>query len=567
MPATCRAFLFFALALPAFCQDWQKLNSGPFEIYTSTDVKGAKNLLGTLEQLRGQLADFSGNTSAASSTDPAGLKPLWPIRILIGKNLKATPLTLTTGYNYAILPDTKLPPSLKRQIATVLLHPNSGPLEPGLEAALLSILSTLESDKVRVTLGILPPPAEQTRDWLLLEYLLTNEIYRGRVRVYLSNLMKGTDKPTALRSAFEKDEATLFAEAEAARPTFKPINFSARPILPERDFRARDVEAPAARLQLAIAELADPALREASRRTCSPLAATEPEAQECVVVSYYLSNDTATAQAEAEKAIAAGSQSPRILYIAATTQPERLKHQQQLFTALQLKPTYPEAALAFASKERDPIKAYNVLKTASAVALRDIPLLTALAKWSQTASLPAEAAKAWAMAERAAFEPTQREALRQSRLGAQDARFEAEARARREAEEAKKRDIERVKQESMARVRTAEAKARGQMNPLDPNAKIEQWWDGEQGSATVSGSLFRVDCVGGGKARFAVRDETKKVWLLDVPEPHKIILSGGPLDFSCGLQKKPRNVSASYFPNKTPKAPIQGKLVSMDFLP
>ena len=79
--------------------------------------------------------------------------------------------------------------------------------------------------------------------------------------------------------------------------------------------------------------------------------------------------------------------------------------------------------------------------------------------------------------------------------------------------------------------------------------------------------MFRVDCLGGGKARFAVRDVAKKVWLLDVPEPSKIVLSGGPLDFTCGLQKKPRSVNAGYFPSKTPKSAVQGKLVSMDFLP
>ncbi|MCX6611185.1 MAG: hypothetical protein NTW74_10085, partial [Acidobacteria bacterium] len=84
-----RAFL---VLLAAVCtlhgEDWQKINAGPFEIYTSGDVKAAKVLLGTLEQMRGQLGDLLG------LTDP---KPLWPVRIVIAKGQRPGKLMLTSN--------------------------------------------------------------------------------------------------------------------------------------------------------------------------------------------------------------------------------------------------------------------------------------------------------------------------------------------------------------------------------------------------------------------------------------------------------------------------------------
>lgn len=539
--------LLAALAFGLQGESWQKINAGPFEIYTTGDVKAAKELLGTLEQMRGQLGDLIGATD---------LKPLWPVRIVIAKGQPVGKLTLTTGVHSLLLADASLTRGQKRELLALLLSTNAGPLEPGLEDALLTVLSTLDAARVRVTLGGLPSVERQTADWVLMEYLITNEIYRGRVRVFLSNLMKGTDKATALRNAFEKDEAALRGEAVSARSGFGEVTYSARPILPERDYRAREIEADAGRLQLAIAQLGDVKLREGARRVCSSLS-VEPEAQACVAAAYALDGKADLASLEAEKALGL----PRMLYLAAVGQPDRLKHQQHLFTLLQLKPVYPDAALAFASKENDPVKAYKALKDASAAALRDSKYQGQLAKWAQAAGLYAEESKAWTAAERAAVDPAEKEALRQLRLGAQDRRYEAEAQARREAEEARMKDIERVKQESLRRVREAEAKARGQLTPLEPGTKVEQWWDGEQPTSTISGTLARVDCMGGGKARFALRDGAGKLTLYAVENPAKLVLSGAGAEtfsFGCGVQKKPRKV----------KAGIKDKrLLTMELLP
>ena len=195
------------LALHLRAENWQKINAGPFEVFTSGDVKAAKVLLGTLEQMRGQLGDLLG------ITEP---KPLWPVRVVVASGQRGGNLTLTTSVYSMLLGDAAMTRQQKRQVLSLLLNTNAGPLEPSLEDALLTVLSTLDAERVRVTVGALPPVAQQTADWVLMEYLITNDLYRGRVRVFLSNLMKGTDKATALRNGFEKEEAALREEARAA---------------------------------------------------------------------------------------------------------------------------------------------------------------------------------------------------------------------------------------------------------------------------------------------------------------------------------------------------------------
>lgn len=515
------AGLLLCLSLP-LAAGWQKVNAGPFEIYTDQDSKAAKQLLGTLEQLRYQVETLTG------VQDP---KPLWPIRILVAKGQSSRALQLTTSFQHMIVPSAALGREEKKAIAVALLHPNSGPLEPGLEAALLSILGGLESSGARVTLGALPPVAEQTADWVLLQYLVTTEQYRGRLRVFLGNLMRGADKASALRNGFEEDEATLRKNAAAERPRFAEVTFAAKPILPERDYRAREIEDAEARLELAIARL--------DRNGCA--ASKEVAALECVAVS------ANTAEA-AKAALEAGSKNPRMYYLAGVLQMERLEHQRQLFTALQLKAQYPEAALAFASKENDPMKAFQALKNASPAAQRDPAFLSKLAQAAEAAGQYADAAKAWANAERATHDPAARERMAQSRLRSVDQRLEAEAAARREAEAARLRDIERVRQESMARVRAAEARARAGMKPLGDDEKVVEWWDGQQVNAYFIGTLTRIECLGSGKARFTLVGESETK-LFDVDDPGKIVVMGAgaeELQFRCGAQASPRKVRAGY---------------------
>jgi uncharacterized protein YaiL (DUF2058 family) len=545
------ALLLCAAMLQA--EDWRKLNAGPFEIYTTGDIRAAKILLGTLEQLRGQISALTG------ATDP---KPIWPIRIVIDKGQRTAALTETAGVYSLLLGDADLSAEAKRQIAGLILEQNTGPLEPQLNQALLTVLGTLTSSGARVTIGAPPSQDLQTPDWVLMNYLITNDFYRGRIRVFLGNLSRGTDKATALRNGFEKNEDELRKEADAARASFAPVTYAALPILPERDYRARDIEPPQGRLQLALAQLTNGNMRDDARRSCATLAASLPEAQECVAAAYALAGQADLAAQEAEKALANPPPNPRMLYLAAIGQPDRLKHQQHLFAALQLKKLYPDAALAFAGKENSPQKAFQALKDASAAAQRSVTYQSALARWAQKAELPLEESKAWANAERAAFDPARKEELHQARLAAQDRRYEAEEQARREAEEAKRRDIERVRQESLRRVREAEAKARGQLTPLPEGTKVEEWWEGEAPKSFVVGALIRTDCVQNSpRVKLTLRNEAMKLFTFDVPDLTRVIMSGkgaSGFQFKCGAQKSPTRFKAGH---------TNMKLLTLEILP
>ena len=78
---------------------------------------------------------------------------------------------------------------------------------------------------------------------------------------------------------------------------------------------------------------------------------------------------------------------------------------------------------------------------------------------------------------------------------------------------------------------------------------------------SVTGRLVRVDCMGGGKARFAIRDEKGKMLLYDVENPSKLVLSGAGAEtfsFACGVQKQPRKVKAGA---------REKRLLTMELLP
>jgi hypothetical protein len=203
------------LALTAAGADWQRINAGPFEIYTNGNLREAKALLGTLEQMRGQLADLTG------LEDP---KPLWPVRLVVDKEQATGKLTLTTGVYSLLLKEAALTREQKRGLLQLMLDANAGPLDRQLEDGFLTVLASLTATGVRVTVGVPPPVGLQTADWVLMQYLITNDAYRGRVRVMLGNLMRGTDKASAVRNAFEKDEETLRVEAAKQRGSFAPTS-------------------------------------------------------------------------------------------------------------------------------------------------------------------------------------------------------------------------------------------------------------------------------------------------------------------------------------------------------
>jgi hypothetical protein len=177
----------------------------------------------------------------------------------------------------------------------------------------------------------------------------------------------------------------------------------------------------------------------------------------------------------------------------------------------------------------------------------------------------ADADKAWAGAERAAADLQERQQIRARREGLVEARLQAEEDARREAKLAEERELQRLKNEAVARIREAENKINGGKAALDPDKKIEAWWDGPKGDAKVTGRLTRVDCLGK-QLRLAVQIEAGKTAQLLVTDPGKIAIEGkGELTLGCGPQRVARPVMVEFIQKMDPKMNTVGEVAVIRF--
>src|SRR5262249_12909030 len=116
----------------------------------------------------------------------------------------------------------------------------------------------------------------------------------------------------------------------------------------------------------------------------------------------------------------------------------------------------------------------------------------------------AEASKAWRGGEQAAIDPAERQRMHEARMAIEQQRLDyEEAEKRRQAEE-EARDLDRLKAQARAEVHALEAKANANGPKHDPNAV--PWWNGPTPSATLTGALKQVDCLGK-QARLVIERE------------------------------------------------------------
>lgn len=424
-------------------------------------------------------------------------KTLWPIRVFVTRGATEPALVQRSDSWVARLSDKDdVPRAWNAQLAEILMEDNLGRMPRGYERGLVTLLSTAEVSGVHVILG--QAPSRPDLDWARLSLLATNEDYRGRLRPLLANLEKGIDPGVAFRNSLGKTEAEIDAEAKALLngrvvPT---ADIPGKPLNAARDFGARETDDAAVGRYLAARSAADSAMG----------------------------------------LVDAG----------------------KFEEASRLKPEWSEPFRRMAAAEADEGKKAGLLKKACELEPRNA------ARWQEFAELMtayqrfADADKAWAAAERASPASADRERIRTRRNELTDARLNAEAEARREAQLEKEREIQRLKNEAVARVRQAEAKAVAELNkdkaPMDPNAKVEQWWDGPQPDQTATGKLIRVDCAGG-KLSLVV-DAGGKPLVLKVSDPGKIVIEGSrEATLACGVQRPARAVEIGYL-NKTSEAAV-----------
>ncbi len=546
--------LFFIALLPGLGDEhWLRIRSGPFEVLTPTTERAARQGMAQAEQFRHAVTELLGLKDSTT---------VWPIRILVLKDRRPSlPGSLAMGRD-AWLSVTAAGEPLSndwhKACARLFLDDNTGRMPPGMESGLITLLSTLEVNGPKLTLGVPPPPAERTRDWARMHLFATQPEYAGRMRVLLSNMTHGGDYDAACRNAFEKPASEMEKRVDAyiAAGQFQSVPFSGR-ALSERDFTVRNAESYDGRIALADVLLANPA--GTAEAEAAYRALTGPEAQEGLAFVAAARKDAAAPQLF-QAATVAGSKNPRA-WLGTGTKEGAIK-------AVELNPKWPDPHVRLAELATAPNVKAAELGKAAALAPRNAGLWKAAALAYEQANQFAEAGKAWSGAERAAATDAEREQLRLAHLDNERQRADFAAAERKRLADEQARDIERIRRASMAEIKAAETKANQQMGAGGPvPAKPQEWWEGPGGPPQkITGTLQRVDCLAGGRAKLTVQTGPKTSIRLLVRDPTKIVLTGGGEHaLGCGAQAPARSVSIEYSPVRDARLGTAGDVQIVEF--
>ncbi len=549
------AFLVAAYTTSAAGADhWVRIVSGPFEVLTPAGERAARQQMMQAEEFRHVVGELFGAKD---------INTVWPLRIVVLKNAKSDlPGSIAMGrdawMSVAAAGDPSAP-EWRNACARILIGDNTGRLPPGIEDGVVALVSTLEVNGPKLTLGTPPPAAGRTRDWARMHLFATQPEYAGRLRILLSNLAHGGEYDAACRNAFEKPAAEMEKRVDAyfAAGKFEAVPFSGR-ALSEKDFVVRDVETYDGRIAFADLLLADPAKSAAAQSAYRALTGTE--ALEGTAMLAAARHDPAAAKAF-EGATKAGSKNPRA-WLGTGSKEGAIK-------AIELNPKWAEPHVRLAELATAPNVKAAELGKAAALATRDVGLWKRAALAYAAANQFPEAAKAWAGAERAATTDAEREQLRQARMDNERQRAEFDAAERKRIADDEARDLERIRQQSMAEVKAAETKANQQMAaggavPSKPQA----WWVDPAGPAqTVEGTLVRVDCLSGGRSRWTLQTSASKTPLiLLVRDPGKIALRGeNQKSMGCGVQRPAHTVTVEFAPGRDPKLGTTGEIQTVEF--
>ncbi len=431
-------------------------------------------------------------------------RTLWPVKVIVTRGPSSPQLRLVHDAWVGTLDDkAEVPSAWNAQLAQIFIEDNLGRMTPEIERGLVAILSNAEVSGTHIILG--QPVPKPTLDWARMHVLVTSEEYRGRVKVLIANLSKGVDSGVAFRNGLGKtaEEIEKQAQTQLAAKTVATYDMAGKPVNAQRDYQAR----------------------EADEATIKAL--LKPESAPDTALGRMAVND--------------------------------------FDAAVKLKPEWAEPWKLMAALEQEPGKKAGLMKKAAELSPRDGKLWTEFALLMHSYNRFADSDKAWAGAERAAADPTERQQIRARREGLVEARLQAEEDARREEKLAKERELQRLKNEAVARIREAEGKFNGGKAALDPEKKIEAWWDGPKGDAKVEGRLVRVDCLGK-QLRVAVEVAPGKVAQLLVPDPGKIAIEGkGELTLGCGPQRSARRVMVEFIQKMNPKMNTVGEVAVIRF--
>jgi tetratricopeptide (TPR) repeat protein len=430
---------------------------------------------------------------------------------------------------------------------------------------LIELVSTVQIDGPRITLGAPVPEAERSRGWALLHLVTVNPEYAARSRVMLSNLEQSGDFEAACHNAFEKTSAQINQQVDAylKAGNFGTASISGRALSLTRDFKPVQLGSEDARMALAD-------LLQANGHTAEASAAYKelhgPEASEGLALVAIHDQKDDEARMALQDAIDSHSTSARAWFELGRMQSDA----DQLKKAGELNPRWAEPFFELADlnpaidKENLEQRA-ALLKKAANLDPRNIAYWQALAKTYVAAKDFGEAQKAWAGAEHAAANDEEREGIRQVRLQVEEKHFDSDAAERKRLADEREADLERVKAQSDAAIHEAENAARKRLNPngaVPP--KPETWYQDSQTGPSVQGVFARLDCMGN-QARLVIQVGAGKTVQLLVPDPSRINTGGDEKSLVCGPQKQPRQVLVHYTAKPDAKLHTAGEATAIEF--
>jgi hypothetical protein len=562
-----RLTVLLIFAVLACAQDrWAEYRFGPFHVVTNAGEREGRDTLAQLTQFRHALGRLTGKTDVVST---------WPIRILLFKAAKQIPsfadgLSLgRDAYTGALPARQPLPPPMLRDCARTLLESNVGRLPGDIERGIVELLSTLETDGSRITIGQPPPEAGRTRDWAKLHMLTVPEDYYGKLRVLVHNLEQGADPEPAYRNAFGKSPAAIEKEVDAyiGAASYSTASVNGLTLDPLKDFATQPVDASVVDLYLADLYLGTTETNAQARSAFESVLKRTPASAEAAAglgLAALAAGDANEARKALGTAVAGGTASARALAEYGRLEADDAKALAALEKAAKLNPRWGEPYTLMARREQNKQRKLQYLATAAKLSPRDAGAWQALALAYQAAGKIPEAADAWASAERAAGDE-ERGKIREARAEIDRQRIEFEAAEKKREEEEKRRELEELKQKSVASIQAALDKANRGDTPSAPGGKVEPWWEGPQADAKITGVLRQVDCLGR-QVRLVIEGADKRPVRLLIRDPGKVVIQGGgDRTLGCGPQRPPRRVTVEYFTKPDAKLGTAGEAAVIDF--
>ena len=558
--------LSLLLLLPALLpaeDHWIALKSGPFEVFSGVGERPAREKLMYLEQFREALRVITGKPE---------MRMVWPVHVIIFKNageMPSVPKQFKLGRDARMAAITEAGGFSREsleELARLLLYENTNRIPPDIEKGLIELVSTVQIDGPRITLGAPVPEAERTPGWAVMHLVTVNPEYAGRSSVMLSNLEQSGDFEAACHNAFEKTAAQIQQQADAdlKSGTFATASVSGRALSMTRDFKpvqlgAEDVQIAKADLLLATGHTAE--------ASAAYKALHGPEASEGTALMLLDDQKDKDARAALQDAIDAGSKSARAWLELGrlTSDADELKKAGELNPRWG-EPDFQLADLNAAVDKENLEQRAVLLKKAAELDPRSSDYWIALAKNDEAAKDFAQAQKAWAGAERAAATDQERERIGKVRLEVQAKRFDEEAAERKRIKDEEEADLQRVKNQSEAAIHASEDAARKKMNPNGAAPpKPEAWYEAPKAGSAVEGAFQKLDCLDQ-RARLVIQTADGKTVQLLMADPSQVSLGGGgEKTFSCGAQKHLRQVTVHYNAKPDAKLHTAGEVVAIEF--